>query len=196
MESGGSGTGSGDQRWTRAWHTRLPVKPTWARGGLHKCIFVLLCLHGGDDDDEGVSSLVIPDRSFNGRRTSERSHGCSEPWVRHLINNWGQWCLCHSLSWIIYVKSPKIGHPEHNVHWEGGLSQTTMPNLSDRSLTHDNLKQVDSPRPKPQLGKPRERDRESSTENLWGLEKRSITQAWWAHSCNLFGQRTHRNLKS
>ena len=52
-----------------------------------------------------------------------------------------------------------------------------------KTLIQDNLKQVDNLRPKPWLGKPRERGRESSTENPWDLEKRSISQAWWAHSC-------------
>ena len=58
----------------------------WRAAQVHFCIItkiiiVLLRLHGGDDDDKGASSPVIPDHSFSGRRSSERSRGCSEPWL-------------------------------------------------------------------------------------------------------------------
>lgn len=55
--------------------------------------------------------------------------------------------------------------------------------LPCKTLIQDNLEQADSLRPKPWLGKTRGRGKESSTESPWDFEKRSISQACWAHSC-------------
>ena len=64
-----------------------------------------------------------------------------------------------------------------------------------KTLIQDNLKQVDSLRPKPWLGKPRERERKFYRESL-GLGKEKHLPGMVSSFMHLFGQSPHRNFKS